>query len=538
MAPLTDTTRDVPGLLSTRRIITLLGSILVALSSGTYYIFSAYAPQLGARLHISYTQLNVVGVAGNVGVFASGPIWGRIVDSRGPRIPLIGAFVCFLFGYAGMKCMYDGGTGSETSISTTHFSLLIICGLLTGLGANAGIISAVNATAKSFPESTRATTTGLVLSGCGLSAFCLSTVARAFFPGDTPAFLLLLALSTSIPTFIAIFIVRVIPLPPTYSGPGGNQTGNYEPITSGEVVPFVADCFVSTGEGDARMPLLGARPEAGLSPVLEMECTSGYSRPDALLEIHGALLFRSPDFYLLFMIMLLLTGTGLMYINNVGAMALALVAKSNPNYDEVEASKQQAAQVSTLSIGNFAGRILIGLISDFTHSHFRLPRGYYLCIVSLLFIISQAFAIGISNASTLWMATAILGLAYGSLFGIHTVITIDWFGLAHLSENSGYVSLAPLVGGNILSIMFGRNLDAHTPRKETNALLGVAHVTSAVGTAVTEDMLSERQCLLGQECYVWSLKVTLVTCVLALALSIWAALRDKHRHNARKKNWE
>lgn len=154
MAPLTDTTRDVPGLLSTRRIITLLGSILVALSSGTYYIFSAYAPQLGARLHISYTQLNVVGVAGNVGVFASGPIWGRIVDSRGPRIPLIGAFVCFLFGYAGMKCMYDGGTGSETSISTTHFSLLIICGLLTGLGANAGIISAVNATAKSFPEST------------------------------------------------------------------------------------------------------------------------------------------------------------------------------------------------------------------------------------------------------------------------------------------------------------------------------------------------------------------------------------------------
>ncbi|KAI6160925.1 hypothetical protein EDD17DRAFT_735391 [Pisolithus thermaeus] len=44
-------------------------------------------------------------------------------------------------------------------------------------------------------------------------------------------------------------------------------------------------------------------------------------------------------------------------INNVGAIPLALVAKSNPTYDEVEASKQQAAQVSTLSMGNFAGRI-------------------------------------------------------------------------------------------------------------------------------------------------------------------------------------
>lgn len=47
-------------------------------------------------------------------------------------------------------------------------------------------------------------------------------------------------------------------------------------------------------------------------------------------------------------------------INNVGSISQALYAKGNPNYDELEASRWQAAQVSTLSVCNFAGRILIG----------------------------------------------------------------------------------------------------------------------------------------------------------------------------------
>ena len=49
-------------------------------------------------------------------------------------------------------------------------------------------------------------------------------------------------------------------------------------------------------------------------------------------------------------------------INNVGSISQALYAKGNPNYDELEASRWQAAQVSTLSIFNFAGRIIIGML--------------------------------------------------------------------------------------------------------------------------------------------------------------------------------
>ncbi|KAI6035886.1 major facilitator superfamily domain-containing protein [Pisolithus marmoratus] len=531
MASLLDPRYNAPRLLGVRRTITLLGAVLVALSSGTNYIFSAYAPQLGARLHVSHTQLNIVGLAGNVGVAASGPVWGRIVDSRGPKTLLAGAFMCSIVGYSGIMRMYDDGTGSGTSISSAHFALLITCSLITGLGANAGITAAVNTVAKSFPESARATTISLVLSGFGLSAFCFSTIAHIFFPGDTSALLLLLALATSIPSLIAVFIVRPVPLLPTCPGPEGDQARTYEHIPNGEV-PFITDRSVSVEEDDGRSPLLGV--QAGSSSALEISYAKGRARPDTLLDIRGMGLFRTLDFYLLFVIMLLLAGTGIMYINNVGAITLALVPKSNPSHDGAEASKQQAMQVSTLSVGNFVGRMLIGLISDFTHSCFRLPRAYCLCFVSLLFIVSQAFAIGVSNVSTLRIATATLGLAYGSLFGILSVITIDWFGLAHLSENSGYICLAALVGGNVFSIMFGRNLDAHVPREDTNTFLGVAHATNAASAPAIQDVLSERQCLLGRECYVSSLKVTLVACMVALALSTWAALRDEHRKRTRE----
>ena len=133
-------------------------------------------------------------------------------------------------------------------------------------------------------------------------------------------------------------------------------------------------------------------------------------------------------------------------INNVGSISQALYAKAHTVYDDVEASKWQAAQVSILSLGNFAGRILIGdicaslacliltncvpgLVSDFAHTRLGLPRAYCLCIVSTLFIISQAFAIIVSSVEELWVATLLLGFAYGSLFGSCPTIIIDWFGL-------------------------------------------------------------------------------------------------------------
>lgn len=532
-----------PEVLSVARIATLVGSILVALCSGTNYIYSAYAPQLGARLHISHTQVNIVGLAGNFGVYVFGPVWGRIADAKGTRIPLIGAFISLLVGYMGIKRMYDDGIGSGSSISPVHFAILVLCALLTGFGAIGGLSSALSTTAKSFPQSLHATATALVLSGFGLSAFFFTTISHIFFAGDTSALLNLLALATSIPMLVALFVLRPVSLPATSPSLRANGDQDYEAIPSGETMHYIPELGINSvyrREDESCTPLLGDRSGNGddrvgqsCSAATEMGHAHGASCPraDKLPDVCGIQLFMTPDFYLILTIVSLLSGTGLMYINNVGSISLALLAKSNPDYDQVEASKWQNTQVSTLSLGSFAGRILCGLISDFIRTKLHLPRAYSLCIVSSLFIASQVFAISVSSVGALWIATVSLGLAYGSLYGALPAIVIEWFGLAHLTENFGFLGLAPLIGGNLFSIMFGRNLDARTSSMDPNTPLGSGSGYSLRGL-ISRDLPTERQCLLGRECYVSSLRVTLMACIVALALSMWAGIRERRRNQA------
>lgn len=88
-----------------------------------------------------------------VGVYSSGPVWGRIVDSGGPRILLGCAFAFLLGGYSGIRYLYDTGLPSGvTSLSTAAFVLLVLFSYMTGAGGNGGLVSSVNTTAKTFPD--------------------------------------------------------------------------------------------------------------------------------------------------------------------------------------------------------------------------------------------------------------------------------------------------------------------------------------------------------------------------------------------------
>jgi len=79
---------------------------------------------------------------------------GRVVDAHGPRIPLIKAFIFCLVGYGGIKRMFDEGVGAGEILSAQQFAMLVLYSSLTGFGGGSATSSAVNATAKSFPQST------------------------------------------------------------------------------------------------------------------------------------------------------------------------------------------------------------------------------------------------------------------------------------------------------------------------------------------------------------------------------------------------
>ncbi|KAI0254187.1 hypothetical protein BJV78DRAFT_1185977 [Lactifluus subvellereus] len=79
----------------------------------------------------------------------------------------------------------------------------------------------------------------------------------------------------------------------------------------------------------------------------------------------------------------------------------------------------------------------------------------------------------------------------------------------------GWFSVFAVLSGNILSIAFGRNLDAHAPSPDSSPMPpGVSQPTSA------------HQCLAGRECYVQSLYWNLWACAIAVGLLIWAGRRD------------
>jgi hypothetical protein len=218
----------------------------------------------------------------------------------------------------------------------------------------------------------------------------------------------------------------------------------------------------------------------------------------------------------------------------VGSIAQALFAHDNPAYDEAESSTWQAAQVSTLSLANFSGRVLIGVAADIVKSRLRAPRSFCLPFVTILFILAELLLMAIGDVRHLWMASGLVGLAYGSWFGLLPTISIELFGLgawkslpvlpilkrvnklciAHFSENWGIISVFPVLGGNLFSIAFGRNLDAHETTPESSML------SRALPS------LSPHRCLSGRECYDQVLYLNVSACVVALCLSVWAGRRD------------
>ncbi|SRR6266403_421510 len=116
-------------------------------------------------------------------------------------------------------------------------------------------------------------------------------------------------------------------------------------------------------------------------------------------------------------------------INNVGSIAQALLAHRKPDYDEAESAIWQAAQVSSISLASFSGRILIGIVADTVKSRLRVPRSFCMPAMTALFILSQLSLVAIGDVRYLWVPSVLLGLAYGCWFGLLPTISIEWFGL-------------------------------------------------------------------------------------------------------------
>ncbi|KAH7178463.1 major facilitator superfamily domain-containing protein [Fusarium sp. MPI-SDFR-AT-0072] len=549
------------------RIIASVAATILSLACGTNYVYSAWAPQFAERLKLSSTESNLIGLAGNLGMYTLGMPIGIFVDHRGPRPAVLGGAIFMLFGYFPLHQAYHRGSGSVM--------LMCLFSYMTGLGGCMAFAAAVKTSALNWPNH-RGTATAFPLAAFGLSAFFFSFIGAVFFPGDPSAFLELLAWGTFGLTFGSFFFLKVhheqaeyeavpasdetpsIPsTDPQQLRPGSSDepkpyrlsraedepgmltnsssnsthtstSTNTNTITSSHA-PAVASS--STAPADAPDPTgspgISFAPEFGLVVApenpedLEVGETSPLiSRPGQPplgnsdinsggphhVDIRGLALVRSVSFWHLFIIMAILAGVGLMTINNIGNDAKALWKHYDKNVTDEFLVHRQQMHVSTLSICSFLGRLLSGVGSDFLVNKLHASRLWCLVVACAVFIFAQVCALNIENPQLLGLVSGPSGLAYGFLFGVSPSLVAEMFGVRGLSQNWGFLTMAPVISSNIFNIFYGKIYDQH----------------SVVGPD------GERFCSVGLECYRSAYWVTLISCCAGTGITLWAI---RHRHN-------
>jgi MFS family permease len=274
---------------------------------------------------------------------------GIFVDRRGPRpFVVIGALLLGA-GYFPLHMAYDRASGSVAALCFFSF--------LTGLGSCMAFAAAVKTSALNWP-SHRGTATAFPLAAFGLSAFFFSLLGSVLFPGNPSAFLRLLSVGTFGLTLAGFFFLHVYPHSNYRAVPNGGErrssslsthlrpscdtapsrggvfpeesgTSTTDPLTTNVLASspiassanFIPDSFVSSGklgdddvEGDGVDEASSLMSSTASEPVMNVVASSVDTDRSHRIDIRGLKLLRSQSFWLLFTIMAILSGVGLMTI--------------------------------------------------------------------------------------------------------------------------------------------------------------------------------------------------------------------------------
>ncbi|KAL5416748.1 hypothetical protein PMIN04_008035 [Paraphaeosphaeria minitans] len=460
------------------RVVSVVAATAIALACGTNYAYSAWAPQFAEKLQLSTTQSNIIGTAGNMGMYAAGIPVGMITDRKSPRLAaLIGVFSLF-GGYYPIRFAYDDGAGSMS------VALLSFCSFLSGVGSCAAFQAAMKVATLNWPTH-RGTATAFPLAAFGLSAFFYTFIAGIAFPGNTSSLLAFLSFGTSMVVLAALPFLHVV----------DHRTGTgYAVLPTNERTRRNSNVLHQTRSNGSK----------------HSSRYSGTSIPHMEPNVTGLALLYKFEFWQIWVIMGLLTGVGLMTINNIGHDAQALWNHWDPTASKDFVAHRQLWHVSIISLGSFSGRLLSGIGSDVIVKRLGGSRFWCVVVAATVFVIAQVCATRIENPNHLWAVSGLCGLAYGILFGVLPAVVVDAFGPDNFAVNWGVMTLAPVVSGNIFNLFYGAVYDSHSEVQ--------------VG--------GEFNCDEGIVCYKTAYYVTLVSSALGIVACLWAIQTESAKRTA------
>ncbi|EOD50493.1 Major facilitator superfamily [Neofusicoccum parvum] len=216
-------------------------------------------------------------------------------------------------------------------------------------------------------------------------------------------------------------------------------------------------------------------------------------------------MLRTVECWQLFTVLGLLTGIGLMTINNIGHDAQALWSHYDDSVSKGFIGAKQLAQVSIISIGSFLGRLASGIGSDALVKKLNMSRFWCLVASALIFTLAQFTAMRVENPNHLWLVSSLTGLGYGALFGVFPSIVADAFGVHVMTQNWGFMTLSPVISGNVFNLCYGSIFDAHSTPLDGG----------------------DRECTEGLSCYRSAYGITFVSSIAGVFLILWTMSHER-----------
>ncbi|KAF9415029.1 hypothetical protein BGZ94_000206 [Podila epigama] len=428
------------------RAASFLAACAVALVSGTPYLYSTYANQLTTRLTLTALQSNIVAAGVHYGLFLSGPFFGRLVDSRGPRTVGLLSAGLLMTGYAGLSLTYAG------LFSPLGFMTAFIFLVFVGMGSQAGYMTSVSTNAHNF-QSARGLAMGVPIACFGLSALLFAQINNRFYKNDTQAFLLLVAKAIGATLLVSVLFLTVFPSN-LHDGPSDDENVlEHGPASIGVGtglgnVPIIREHAHAHDSEEAEEHQRRSRErEHLLQASLPTSSHASGSLATAQQPLRGFRLFRTNRAAQLLMLsVLLLSGPGLMYVTNVGSVIRSLYRDhmDDPSIPPTEEEKLflqqlQNYHVSLISLCSCLGRISVGLMSDVGKrgrgQWWGINRIGFLLYAGVCVWLGQTFGALVGVTADLTKVSVLVGLGYGSVFGVAPTIVSEWFGVHSFGLN-------------------------------------------------------------------------------------------------------
>lgn len=216
------------------------------------------------------------------------------------------------------------------------------------------------------------------------------------------------------------------------------------------------------------------------------------------------------DFWLIFLSLVLASGSGLTVIDNLGQMSQSLGYSNTHIF------------VSMISIWNFLGRVAGGYFSENIVKYYAYPRPVAMAAVQVVMAFALFFY-AMGWPGSIYVVSVLIGLGYGAHWAIVPAAVSELFGLKSFGALYNFLTLASPAGSLIFSGVIASGIYDYQAKQQHEHRIQSSGLGLGVPLVVKDDFLT----CYGSICYSLTMGIMSGLCIIAFILSMIVVHRTK-----------